>query len=76
MNENFEELANAIIMMAVKDWRWAVQMQKKHPRYKPARQRREECERFFLSEWFENLTDVDGSFLLRKLKTEVEIDDE
>ena len=76
MNEFYEDLANAIIVQATKDWRQAVRTLKKHPRYQPALQMREECERFFLGEWFQALTKVDGSMILRKLKQEEKIYDE
>lgn len=76
MTDPYENLANAVILQAVKDWRSAVRTLKKRPRYDPARQMRDECERFFLSDWFGVLTSVDGSFLLRKLKQEEDIHDE
>ena len=76
MTEPYENLANAIVLQAVKDWRSAVRTLKKRSRYDPAKQMREECERFFLSDWFEALTSVDGSVILRKLKQEENIHDE
>lgn len=76
MNGPYEELAGAIVMQAVKDWRRAVKTLKKKPRKESAKQMKEECERFFRSQWFEDLTDVDGSFILRKLKQEAGTDDE
>ena len=76
MNGPHEELAGAIVMQAVKDWRRAVKTLKKKPRKESAKQMKEECERFFRSQWFEDLTDVDGSFILRKLKQEAGTDDE
>ena len=76
MTDAYENLANAIVLQAVKDWRSAVRTLKKRTRYDPAKQMREECERFFLSDWFEELTSVDGSVILRKLKQEEGIHDE
>lgn len=76
MKDHYEDLANAIVLQAVKDWRGAVRKLKKRPRYAPAKQRKEECEEFFRSAWFEALTDVDGSYILRKLRQEEGIDDE
>ena len=76
MTEPYENLANAIVLQAVKDWRSAVKTLKKRPRYDPAKQMKEECERFFRSDWFEQLTGVDGSVILRKLKQEENIHDE
>lgn len=76
MKDGYEELANAIVLQAVKDWRKAVKTLKKRPRYEAAKQMRDECERFFRSEWFEELTSVDGSVILRKLKQEAGINDD
>lgn len=75
MSDGYENLANAIILQAVRDWRESVKKLKKRPRYDPAKQMKEECEQFFLSEWFEQLTSVDGRYLLRKLKQEEGIND-
>lgn len=33
-----------------------------------------ETEKFFLSDWFADLTDVDGTWLLERLKKEMEVD--
>lgn len=76
MTDAYENLANAIVLQAVKDWRKAVKTLKKRPRYEAAKQIRDECERFFRSEWFEELTSVDGSVILRKLKQEAGINDD
>lgn len=51
----YKALANAIILQAVKDYR-------EHP------EMRVEIERFFLGQYFETLTDIDGTYLLNKLK--------
>ena len=72
----YEALRNAIVLQAVKDWRLAVRKLKKRPRYDPAKQMRDDCERFFRSGWFEELTGMDGSAILRKLKQEEGIHDE
>ena len=72
----YEALRNAIVLQAVRDWQSAVRKLKKRPRYAPAKQMRDECERFFRSDWFEELTGMDGSAILRKLKQEEGIHDE
>ena len=76
MTDAYEDLANAIVLQAVKDWRKAVKTLKKRPRYEAAKQMRDDCEWFFRSDWFEELTSVDGSVILRKLKQEENIRDE
>lgn len=76
MTGPYENLANAIVLQAVKDWRSVARTLKKRSRYEPAKQMKEECERFFRSDWFEALTDVDGRIILKKLKQEEGIHDE
>ena len=60
--DNYERLAFAVILQAVKDYRRA------------SRSGRigvvKECERFFLGKWFEALTDLPGSVVLNKLRQE------
>lgn len=72
MTDPYENLGNAIILLAVKDYRKALQKHSKRPNYEPAIQTIDEVERFFRSEWFEQLTSLNGEMLIRKLKAEVE----
>ena len=71
MTEPYERLANAIILLAVKDYRDALKKLKKRPHYEPAKETITEVERFFHSDWYRELTSVDGNFLIEKLRTEV-----
>ena len=71
MTEPYQDLANAIILMAVKDYRDALKKLKKRPRYGPAQDMKNEVERFFRSDWYRELTSVDGNILIKKLKSEV-----
>lgn len=66
----YENLANAIILQAVKDYRLARKKRKYHPKNKEAKLMIEDCERFFRSDWFTALTTVDGEALLKKLEEE------
>lgn len=61
--DGYKELANAIILQAVKDYRKAL----KHDE----RGRKREIERFFRSEYFTVLTNISGEMLIRKLRAEV-----
>ena len=70
MIENYEKLANAIILQAVKDYRAAKKKLKKQPTNKDAEIMIKDTERFFRSDWFTALTDVDGEVILRKLQEE------
>ena len=65
---NYHNLANAIILVAVDDWRDAVKRLKKKQHNDLAEKTKQECESFFLSSYFDKLTDVRGEDLLRKLK--------
>ena len=71
MIEHYQNLANAIILMAVKDYRDALKKLKKRPRYGPAHDIKNEVERFFRSDWYRELTSVDGNVLIKKLQAEV-----
>ncbi|AMC93698.1 hypothetical protein AOC36_06790 [Erysipelothrix larvae] len=71
MTEPYQDLANAIILMAVKDYRDALKKLKKRPFYGPAQDMKNEVERFFHSDWYRELTSVDGNVLIKKLQAEV-----
>ena len=66
----YEALRNAIVLQAVKDWRDAIKRLRKNPGNKIALAMKEETERFFLSEFFMHLTEVDGDYLLKRLRRE------
>ena len=68
----YENLANAIILQAVKDYRVALKCLKVNPRNKTAIADKDEIEKFFRSDWFSVLTSVDGEMLIRSLNMEVE----
>lgn len=67
-----ENLANSIVLLAVKDYRDALKKLKKWPRNKAAQIMKAEVERFFRSAWYRELTSVDGEYLISKLQAEVE----
>lgn len=70
MTNPYETLANAVILQAVRDYRMARKKRKTHPKNKDAKLMIEDCERFFRSDWFGELTTLDGQILLRKLQEE------
>ena len=61
----YEELANAIVLQAIKDyrrlWHWTKDDHVKH-----------ELVRFFYSEWFSILTKLDPTYLIEKLEEEAD----
>ena len=67
----YNELANAIVMQAVKDYRKALKNLRKNRNNKDALSEAMECEEFFHSSWFRTLTSVDGDYLIEKLRAEV-----
>ena len=66
----YQELANAIVIMAAKDYRHAFRIQRRNPDSQAARIKIDEIERFFRSGWYRLLTDVDGEMLIKKLREE------
>ena len=48
---NYENLANAIILQAVKDYRMALKCLKRNPMNRTALADKDEIERFFRSQW-------------------------
>ena len=72
MSDPYENLANSIVLLAVKDYRDALKKLKKWPRNEAAQIIKAEVEGFFRSAWYSELTSVDGEFLISKLQAEVE----
>ena len=71
--DQFEGLANAIIIQAAVDYRLALKQLRQNPAFQPAIRMSYEVERFFRSDWFSILTRINGIELMARLKTEVEI---
>ena len=70
--ENYEALANAIIKQAVKDFRPAYRRLNKYPNDNTAQRTVREITKFFCSQYFEALTDVDGPALLHWIMREID----
>ena len=66
-DEGYYELAKAIILQAVKDFKPAYLRLKRRPDDKAATARVKEITEFFCSDYFCLLTDLDGPALLKKL---------
>ena len=71
--DQFEGLANAIIIQAAADYRLALKQLRQNPLFQPAIRMSYEVERFFRSDWFSMLTRIDGPELLARIKTEAQI---
>ena len=66
----WEEFANAIILMAVKDYRRALRGLKRHPDSPGYSHTKRECEMFFRSWWFRVLSDADPEIILNGIRKE------
>ena len=67
----YENLANAIVLSAVADYREALTRYHLHPGKESYQQDCNDIERFFRSGWFGVLTKLDPEALIRKLHEEV-----
>ncbi len=66
----FQELGNAIIEQAAKDYRAAQRKKRRHPDCYRAQKAILEIEQFFQSDWFSVLSEANGEVILSKLKEE------
>ena len=66
----YEELANAIVEQAAKDYREMRRKLRKNPNDMTARGQMGEVVKFFHSRWFGILTDANPDFILEQLKEE------
>ena len=70
--ENYQALANAIIVQAVKDFKPAYRRLKRHPNDKLAQDTVREITKFFCSDYFCALSDLDGPALLNRIIREMD----
>ena len=69
---NYEKLANAIILQAVKDFRPAYRRLRRHPNDKLAADTVREITQFFCSDYFCALTGLDGPALLQRIMKDID----
>lgn len=67
----YESLGNAIILQAVKDYRAALRRIKHNPKNRIAIDEALLIEKFFRSQLYAVITNIDGEFLIDKLRAEV-----
>lgn len=72
MDENYKELAIAIVSQAVADYRKALKKLKDKPRNKEAISTKRECEKFFRSGWYAFLTSINPQLIMDEIKREVD----
>jgi hypothetical protein len=73
MNRPYENLANAIILRAVEDYRKVLRILSKHPYNRDALREKRSLLRFFFSEWFRVLSNIDPKLLIKRLDKEVAV---
>lgn len=71
IEDAYIELANAIILQAVKDYRNANRKLAKGKVNRESERMKNEVLEFFRSDWFCALTEIDPEMLIRKLDEEV-----
>lgn len=67
----YEALGNAVVLQAVKDYRAAVKKLSHGKKNVAAESMKQECERFFKSDYFNVFTTLDGRAILSRLEREV-----
>lgn len=65
--KNYENLANAIVVQAMQDYRLALRAIRKRSNNLMAIRTKVEIEQFFHSGWYRLLTTVDGDYLIEKV---------
>lgn len=71
--ECYEELANAIVLQAFKDYRKALFKMVQEPEEWKHRSSKKKLERFFHSKWYRTLTDLDPAILMQEAKRQAGI---
>lgn len=68
VREAYENLANSIVLSAVEDYKAALIHLKKRPDSMAAQDEVRRHEKFFYSDWYAMLTDLDPGYLISKMK--------
>ena len=66
----YQALANAVVQNAAEEYRAALKRLNKDPENVIAKAEVQELKRFFRSQWYEVLTEVDGEYLIGMLEKE------
>lgn len=69
---SYERLANAIVSRAARDYSLALKAQKRNPENINVMRIISDCERFFRSEYYRILTDIDGEWLMERIRKNAE----
>lgn len=66
--EPYQALANAIVELAVKDYKKALKQHHRFPNNQEYADEVSSLERFFRSGWYRMLTDLDGEYLMTSIR--------
>ena len=72
----YQNLANAIILLAVKDYKTVLRRLMRNPHNQDAQREKKRLERFFFSQWYGVLTDLDPKRLISEVKKQLRIEEE
>lgn len=73
-NDQYEDLANAIVLQACKDYKSAYRRYlSRYGRSDRTDPHLAELEKFFRSDWYKTLTSVDGEYLMKRMQDEVSV---
>ena len=67
----YERLAEAIVLCAVKDYRRAITKLAKYPEDNALLETKQECEKFFKSDWCKMLTTIDGETIISEINMRI-----
>ncbi len=70
-HEAWEDLANAVILTAVDDYKSELVHFIRNPNSEEAKESVSQAEKFFYSDWFDTLSNLDGPTLARKIKEKI-----
>ncbi len=70
----YHDLANAIILQAVKDYKNALFRLDDNPNNRDARYDKKSLEKFFRSKWYATLTEVDPNRLMSEVQRQVKVE--
>ena len=71
MNRNYQDLANAVVTHAAKDYKYYHKRIEKNPEDDYAKHEVREIEAFFSSKWMKRLINIDGDEILARIKGEL-----
>ena len=72
MSRNYQDLANAVVTQAAKDYKYYHKRIEKNPADDYAKHEVREIEDFFGSKWMNRLINIDGAEILERIKGELE----